>query len=886
MFERAARRILEELGESLPDLSAATVLLPHLHAAGPLAADLARLSGCAVLIPPRFFTLAAWSEAAPLEADSLPSCQRQSQVYQALKARGWFDEADLWPLTRQLLALFDELSLNRVALPKSLATFSAELARAYRAKASQPLQFEARLIHELWFALAGNTNPDRAARHGAGLAWRAAHESATVFTLGLSRMARMEHDALKRLADRHLLVELAEADPASPVVQALQAAWPQAPDPAPLLERAHALAQALPATPLTSRVRLFGARHLEEEAQAAALQIRVWLAQGHSNIGLIAQDRLAARRVRALLERHEILVRDETGWPLSTTAAASMLMTWIQTIAQDFRFETLLSLLKSPLVLSDRPLLRLQAAQQLERALIAHGPARGREELAQRLSQAEQQGQKAIQAREALDHLVAAARPLGGGGRPLAQWLADLLQGLSALNTDLARDSAGAQLLALLDLRRQELAPDRVRFTQAEFRRWLDGELEIAPFVEHSIDSPVVFTHLAATRLRPFDAAILLGAEADRLPGAPAAGFFNQRVRAELGLPGHGDSARDMQADLSALLAACPDTLVLWRAREAGEEVAVSPWFELLDALHRQAWGQGLDDCALRHWLAELAVRPTASLGTTTPAPVPRALPTRLSVSAYNSLVACPYQYFARHVLKLNEADEISAEVDKADYGSLVHQILYRFHRRHPLLSNIAEPTLIADLREETRLAFVAPAAQDWFSQAWRLRWESRIEAYIQWQKQREQEGWRWQEGEQKQEREFALPGGGSITLHGRLDRIDHKAGELAVLDYKTESPQRLKDKHQARGEDVQLAAYALLLGESVTETGFVSLEDSPPKWLAADAADAVQEARRLVAIFTGLNEGATLPAQGIDQVCAHCEMRGLCRRDYWPDHG
>ena len=688
------------------------------------------------------------------------------------------------------------------------------------------------------------------------------------------------------LADRGMLVELPEMDTASPTMQALQATWPQGPDPAPLLERAQALALTLRSSPLAQRVRLFGAAHLEEEAQAAVLQIRLWLAQGHSSICLIAQDRLAARRVRALLERNDILVHDETGWPLSTTAAASMLMSWIQSVAQDFRFETLLALLKSPLVLSGQPLLRLQASQQLERALIAHGPARGHEELAQRLDQAEQHGQAVIQARAALDHLVLAARTLSGGPRALTQWLADLLQSLTALNTDLHEDAAGAQLLNLLALRQRELAPDRMHFAQAEFRRWLDAELEGAPFLEDRIDSPVVFTHLAATRLRPFDGAILLGAEADRLPGAPAAGFFNQRVRTELGLPGHGDSIRDMQADLSALLAACPDTLILWRAREAGEEVAVSPWFELLEALHRQAWGQGLEDCALRHWLAQLAVRATADAGTAVPAPAPGVLPTRLSVSAYNSLVACPYQYFARHVLKLNEEDDISAEVDKADYGSLVHQILYRFHRRHPVLGDLTDQILIADLLEETRLAFVAPAAQDWFSQAWRLRWESRIEAYIQWQLQREQEGWRWQQGEQKQERQFALPGGRSITLHGRLDRIDHKAGELAVLDYKTESPQRLKDKHRARGEDVQLATYALLLGESVSETGFVSLEDSPPKWLVAEAADAEPEARRLVAIFTAISAGATLPAQGIDQVCVHCEMRGLCRRDYWPDHG
>lgn len=886
MFERAARRILEELGERLPDLSAATVLLPHLHAAGPLAAALARRSGMAVLIPPGFATLADWAEAAPQEAGVTPASQRQNLLYQALKARGWFDEAELWPLTRQLVALFDELTLNRVALPDSLAGFTSELARAYRAGVTKSLQFEARLIHELWFALAKSGGRDRAARHGQGLAWQAAHASGPVFILGLSRLARMERDALKRIADRGLLVELTQTDPASPIARVLQAAWPEAGEAPPLLERAGALARALPASPLSSRVRLFGARHLEEEAEAAALQIRLWLARGHSAIGLIAQDRLAARRVRALLERHSILVWDETGWQLSTTAAASMLMTWVQTVAQDFRFETLLALLKSPLVLADQPLLRLRASRQMEQALIQHGPARGQAELAQRLDQAEHQGESVAQARATLEHLAAAAQPLGGGARPLARWLADLLQSLSALNTGLSADAAGAQLLALLDLRAQELTTDRVRFSQAEFRRWLAGELETATFVERGIDSPVAFTHLAAARVRPFDGVIVLGAEADRLPGAPAPGFFNQRVRAELGLSGHADHVRDIQADLFALLAGSPDTLVLWRARDAGEEIAVSPWFERLDALHRQTWGPGLEDAALHRWLDEFALHSMAGAGTPTPAPIPRALPARLSVSAYNSLVACPYQYFARHVLKLNEQDEISAEVDKADYGKLVHAILYAFHRRHPVLSNSADETLIADLFEETRRTFAGPAAQDWFSQAWRLRWEARIEPYIQWQKQREQDGWRWQDGERRQEREFALPSDRSITLYGRLDRIDYRADQVAVLDYKTESPQSLRDKRQARGEDVQLAAYALLLGERVAETGFVSLEDRPPKWLAMPSADAAPEACRLVEIFTRLDQGATLRAQGIDQVCIHCEMRGLCRRDYWPDHG
>jgi ATP-dependent helicase/nuclease subunit B len=38
----------------------------------------------------------------------------------------------------------------------------------------------------------------------------------------------------------------------------------------------------------------------------------------------------------------------------------------------------------------------------------------------------------------------------------------------------------------------------------------------------------------------------------------------------------------------------------------------------------------------------------------------------------------------------------------------------------------------------------------------------------------------------------------------------------------------------------------------------------------------------RLRADLQRIADGAPLPAIGADSVCARCEMRGLCRRDYW----
>ena len=41
---------------------------------------------------------------------------------------------------------------------------------------------------------------------------------------------------------------------------------------------------------------------------------------------------------------------------------------------------------------------------------------------------------------------------------------------------------------------------------------------------------------------------------------------------------------------------------------------------------------------------------------------------------------------------------------------------------------------------------------------------------------------------------------------------------------------------------------------------------------------------RELGAEFARLRAGAPLPALGEGEVCENCEVRGLCRRDHWPD--
>ena len=64
----------------------------------------------------------------------------------------------------------------------------------------------------------------------------------------------------------------------------------------------------------------------EDEAAAAAAQVLVHVERGETPVALIAQDRVLVRRVRALLERDAVVLRDETGWKLATTRAGAAVM--------------------------------------------------------------------------------------------------------------------------------------------------------------------------------------------------------------------------------------------------------------------------------------------------------------------------------------------------------------------------------------------------------------------------------------------------------------------------------------------------------------------------------------------------------------------------------
>lgn len=845
-----------------------------------------------------------WAQGVPLERDVLPDSCRASLVYQALRARDWFPDADLWHVSGELLALFDDITRYGIPLPDSYPVFLDQLERAYRARAGESLRFEARLVHELWYALSREDGPvDKAAAYALRLARLAEAAPMPLYAVGLAELTPAERVFFQRYAARQPVCTLgcdlpgeggSEALPAGPVADLVQAAWRNpADDDVPLPRRAEVFRAAHPRSPLVGRLSLFGAASLEQEAHAAAAAVRAWLSEGKTAIAVIAQDRLVARRLRALLERSQILVEDETGWTLSTVAASSAVMRWLDALASRFHHLDLLDLLKSPLLFADRPAEdRRQGVYELEKLLRRHGVVSGLSRY-RALAQAENRPEVLA----LLARLEQARSAFKTAPKPLSAWLQTLAGSLEilGLRQGLAQDPAGEQLLGLLDRLQRELSSDRAPFTLAEWRRWLNRQLEGATFRDTGIVSPVVFTHLSATRLRVFEGVVIAGGDAAHFPGRGAEGaFFNQAVRAQLGLPTFETCLRQAERDLAALLATAGEVLVTWQAQKNGEHNLMSPWFERLETFHRLAYGTSLSkDEGGRARQADLPERHGIS-SSPRPSLPPQLVPATISASGYNSLLACPYQFYARHALCLNELDEVRQALEKKDYGEYVHAILHRFHRRHPAIKGADRAMLERDLRAISEDVFAHALEADYLAHAWALRWEARIPAYLDWQAAREEAGWRWREGEVWRTAVLELEGSRSLTLKGRIDRVDVAEGGngeapgavCAVLDYKTQSAETLKGKLQTPGEDAQLTTYALLLGAPVAQAAFVPVDGKDGIREVALPGEVSElcaaEKRRLRDLFTGIYRGAGLPAQGTAEVCGYCEMRGLCRKDYW----
>ncbi|HVF37405.1 MAG TPA: double-strand break repair protein AddB [Sphingomicrobium sp.] len=529
------------------------------------------------------------------------------------------------------------------------------------------------------------------------------------------------------------------------------------------------------------------------EAQAIAIELREALETPGRTAALVTPDRALAARVSAHLRRWGIEADDSAGQPLSQTAAGTLLLAIAAAVAENLAPVRLLALLKHPLVGGEgqERLDWLDSVRRLDLALRGPRPKAGLTGLDEQMAD---KGAETEWTR--LRPLVA---PLADRTAQLST-LADSAGLLRELAGHLAGDNAwrgpdgrsAAELLTSV-----EQSPDARLLAVAVddfvplFRSLMDSVAVRRPYGGH----PRVFIWgLIEARLQQADLMILGGMNEGVWPPLPSPDpWLAPQIRKSLGLPGlefrTGLAAHDFMSALGA------PRVLLTRARRDSRSPTVASrlWLRL------QAMTGGVTrDQRLERLAIALDSSPSVEPA---PRPAPRppieARPKRIAVTDLDRLMADPFAFYAKTILKLRPQDPVDAEHHAAWKGTAVHEVLEAWFKQDG-----CDPARLAD---RARLLLDDEAIHPML----RALWSPRLMEAIEWIAAETAElladGRRPVLAERMGEAKVA-----GVTLYGKVDRIDRLAdGRLAIVDYKSgHAPAK---KAVAEGFALQLGLLSLI---------------------------------------------------------------------------
>lgn len=949
LIETTCNIILEQHAAQLPDLSTITVLLPDNSAIDfcrQVLLQQALSRGCDALLGPHITPLSHWLNEQSIDRQVINNYAREMLLVGALTEHPHiYGHGNPWLLSDSLLELFDELTQWHVLLPESVNDFIAKLVKAYGATdaVQETLGREALLVHTLWCALHEQLNELGVVDHHSAMLLKLGNSASQLrnneqlYYCGVSNPTPAETQWRKQLFHRqqlhivtHDFVRLTATEDAPAYVQCLDRIFDYQDQE--LQQRAARCRKLFPVSPVTPVISVYAASDAEDEALAVDIQVRQWLLQGKTQIGIVTENRKLARRVRALLERAAVTVEDNAGWPLSTTSAATVLERWLQTIEEDFHYRPLLDCLKSPFVLDDGEGFVHQVYILEQHIIIDENTPNNLDRYLQHIKLRRDKLPAGMDTGNydaltvLIDDIRHAAEPLLAllslDASPAKTYLDALLESLRRLKVVDAyqHDEAGIQLLAEIDQLKSAANLTSMDFDWPTFRNWLGLALERFNFkIRHHASSVKLLT-LDSSECYSFDALVLAGAEEEFLPRrANQSPFFNDSVRSMLNVPTQQQKRLLSYYYFRRLLLSVPynnpgspNILISRRARENDEDIIPSPWLAALQSFHQLAYGDDLTNRALaelirngdshvQHDDAPLP-RPAA------PAPQPvtpaTLVPATLSASAYQQLVDCPYQFFAARCLHLAPPDTIKEALQKSDYGEKIHQCLEAFHSNLPGLPGPFNETVTPQNRDEAEKllndiaieVFSREVEDNFMHRGWLKRWQAVVPRYIDWQIQQQQHG--LPHATEIRIRKAKLAN--NVTVNGRIDRIDTGDRRLSVIDYKTGAIPATDDV--LNGEAVQLPFYLLLLMTDSVDDTIASLleQDCNIQAMYVDVGDinkvqsrsAVQDhalrqlvhdnRERLLNVMELISDGQPLPAWGDNKTCAYCPMDGLCRKQTW----
>lgn len=849
---------------------------------------------------PRIMTLDYWLEDLPPVPEVLTTfpLQRLVLVHQALKSQVWLRQAlgaqadhALFNLAQTLVTLCDELS--EVWLPRFAQQVESDvtipfteileqaLEQAYTHLYQRVLGEETQLLLAFWRTLCEPNSPVM-------LRWQnlqrlAQQVTGSVIWLSPNAPSGCDASFLKVTEGYAEVIQIYydwSADAASAAGEAatlnvLHRAWAELDSAVENTVVQHARSIQVSASHVIPNLNLILCRHFEDQAMHAAHLLMAWLDQGLTNLAVVAQDRFVARRIQALLARVGIHVRDETGWKISTTRAATTIMRWFELLTSMPTSKALLDWLKSPFVLAHHVQLKEEIAL-LEQVMRRYAIDSGWHNWSVALAHVEVEDAVLLaNTQKLLTELQRSAIRWSAGKKSLLAWCHLLDQTLDELGIRplLSQDTSGVKLLQVLqDLIESSAHVDDGKFSLNEFRALLNLYLEQNTFAHIPVnaDYRITFLPLNGLRMRYFDAVLMVGCDETKLP-APLSEtlFFSSTLRAQLGLMDRMRSQQQQLSDLAELFLNQSILCFSWQVQgRQGEPQSLAPWLLRLEQYLQRAYPEKV----LRQ-LYQAPVYQTCSQPSKMPRPIALApFPNRVSAHGYNALRRCPYQFFSRSVLGLRELGGLDDALEKRDLGIWLHELLFRYH---------AQQETVQSLEGLSAKFFNQKITYDGRVIAYWQQWRKLIPHYLDWHEQRIQQGWQWQRGEQEQQRSLESV---ELCLVGRIDRVDHHAEMgYAVLDYKVQNKKQLSSKLKNIDEDVQLPFYALLQPD-VVQAGWVTLAGESVEIIELQELNRLAESllTQIEQDFHAIFQGAPLPAYGKMPACRLCEARGLCRKGYW----
>lgn len=913
-------QILLNHAHDLPDLGQVQVLLPELDQTRRFRTLLLDRINLSAIIPPQINTLRGWvEEQTPSPGKILNTHARELMLVETLRELEPFGKLqNPWTLADNLLRLFDELqqSHHRADGLSVLFDSNADTLSHFSEEAQkiqllwqdfQKQQHDENVVDRISLYLQGlenltaNTDQISTSLYFAGFNWLHSKELQLITTL-----LKQQKITVIVCPEQPLVTQLQEHEISCTKITtensilniSLNSIF--ATQTAALKIRAKKLADQFPDSALEKHLRIFSAESNEQEAHAVELQTRQWLLEGKQKIAIVTEDRRLARRISALVSNAGLSIQDAAGWPLSTTTAAGIFERWLEAIENDFYYSHLLDVLKSGFLHQNH--FTLEAIYHLEKDIIE------REQIARnldafeaaiadrnrRLNFGDTEYAEAMAA--TISHLRKASAPLTPflekGTHPPEKILVALTQSIKLLGLyqGFEQDPAGQRILQELTDLQLSLHGRHLLMSWSEFHTWLQRALETHNFRPGKNDGQVDLINFNQSNTGQYDALIIAGASLKQLPGhLSGSGFFNDMVHQELGLKHWGIHRQERFSQFRRLLNAADKVLITYTKLEDGGTQLPSPWVDLLASFHQTAYGNSLDADELRALLehpdTEIKNPDQAPLPTVTQQPVPALpkalIPKTISASAHQMLISCPYRFFAARGLKLKPREAIAEQLSKRDYGNLVHQCLQVFHRKEKYLSAIGKDEAINTLTKISEQIFNEILEADYSHQSWWQTWEALIPIYIDWQLDREKD-WRVKQTETKVQKPLDRS---NILLEGRIDRLDENADGFSLIDYKTGGIHRKDDVE--KGEDVQLASYALLV-ENVHEILYLHIDHSkgvkPEARITSETLETLipQLEKRLDDMLQSIQDGQPLPAWGDEKTCKYCEFSGLCRRDSW----